>query len=870
MNDFGNRGARNVTDRIIGEWAPHPYQSLNEAGHILTVNQAWCDELGYTEAEVEGEWFGDFLRADSVANFEDQFPEFISRGAIEDVEFEMKGADGSTIPVSFDGQVEYDDTGGFVRTHCQFTNLRPVQEKQATINRLSEYRRVLSAVDQTLVRIDDQQEMLQSVTEIISNSDPFGCTFIALTDDKESDFVCESGSRLDSNAVREFHTSEYLSRVLAESSVFIEDVTTDPYNQHVGDVPPHAGLGVPIQHGERDYGVLTIHFPPGKNPTEEEQGLLEQLGTDIGVFLRNQDLEQDRQLKTERLATRERLFRKLHELTQVGLNADSKSELFDRILEGMVDTLDHPEMAILEIDSEDGELKLSGASEAFEAAITEPIRLTPADEPIWQVFTDKETRIIPSADLKGQMQDQVHPAQNIIAVPIGDYGVFLMKTESENVLPMWIEMMELCADHCEAILGRIRREGEVRSLSAERDTTAQKADKFWSLAKSIQQIHEHIAGTETNEEMYNATCEQLVQTDVVDFAWIGRPVSKATDLELVASAGSGSGYLDAIDLRDERPLVPAQQAATSREIVRVDKVAEHIHESPWAKAALTADFASLLGLPIVDEKGVLYGVLVIYSSGPEAFVDQDEMALYGLDLLLATRLQMNTLKANDAQRERVELELEIRDMAYPLLAIARKKQTTLSYEGFIGASEDAVRVLVSVSEPAEPDFPSQVTDISKIRDARWFGNRDESLLLLEVKPPCIVTEVNHYGAKLVSSVVDSESATVTLDFPSSSTGRPLFERLQILYADIEMVARRETAGDLVTPNQTAVDNLTDRQRNVLEAAINGGYFDTPKGITGEDLAEIFDISNAAVSKHLRAAQRTIFNNLPTDGFDNRN
>jgi PAS domain-containing protein len=46
------------------EKAPLGYQSLDENGHLISVNQAWLDNLGYTQEEVIGKSFADFLLPD--------------------------------------------------------------------------------------------------------------------------------------------------------------------------------------------------------------------------------------------------------------------------------------------------------------------------------------------------------------------------------------------------------------------------------------------------------------------------------------------------------------------------------------------------------------------------------------------------------------------------------------------------------------------------------------------------------------------------------------------------------------------------------------------------------------------------------------
>jgi PAS domain S-box-containing protein len=51
---------------MLYEKAPLGYQSLDENGHFIVVNQTWLDTLGYTREEVIGKSFADFLHPEGV------------------------------------------------------------------------------------------------------------------------------------------------------------------------------------------------------------------------------------------------------------------------------------------------------------------------------------------------------------------------------------------------------------------------------------------------------------------------------------------------------------------------------------------------------------------------------------------------------------------------------------------------------------------------------------------------------------------------------------------------------------------------------------------------------------------------------------
>ncbi|MGB7594503.1 MAG: PAS domain S-box protein, partial [Erysipelotrichaceae bacterium] len=99
------------------EKAPLGYQSLNENGCFVEVNQTWLNMLGYKKDEVVGQWFGDFLAPEYVEAFRERFPLFIKLGAIHS-EFIMKHKDGTRLFIAFDGQIGHKIDGSFDKTYC--------------------------------------------------------------------------------------------------------------------------------------------------------------------------------------------------------------------------------------------------------------------------------------------------------------------------------------------------------------------------------------------------------------------------------------------------------------------------------------------------------------------------------------------------------------------------------------------------------------------------------------------------------------------------------------------------------------------------------------------------------------------------------
>ncbi|HEY3346047.1 MAG TPA: response regulator, partial [Nitrospirota bacterium] len=109
--------------RILYERVPVGYQSLDENGCFIEVNQAWLDILGYTRDQVIGRWFGDFMPPASAEMVKINFPRFKAAGEVHGVEFDMVRSDGAIIHAVFEGRIGYDEKGNFKQTHCVLSDI---------------------------------------------------------------------------------------------------------------------------------------------------------------------------------------------------------------------------------------------------------------------------------------------------------------------------------------------------------------------------------------------------------------------------------------------------------------------------------------------------------------------------------------------------------------------------------------------------------------------------------------------------------------------------------------------------------------------------------------------------------------------------
>ncbi len=123
--------------RALFEDAPLAYQSLDEQGVILDVNRKWLDVLGYTKEETVGAWIGDFLPPEELEKLRVTFPAFKKQGQIDGKEFSLRRKDGALVLCRFDGRIQRDAYGRFLRTHCIFSDVTEERGRREALERES-------------------------------------------------------------------------------------------------------------------------------------------------------------------------------------------------------------------------------------------------------------------------------------------------------------------------------------------------------------------------------------------------------------------------------------------------------------------------------------------------------------------------------------------------------------------------------------------------------------------------------------------------------------------------------------------------------------------------------------------------------------
>ena len=549
------------------------------------------------------------------------------------------------------------------------------------------------------------------------------------------------------------------------------------------------------------------------------------------------------------LEKRERVLHELHVASREDYPPDSTEELAAFIVDFLKNAFEFSYISVKCFDEQEGVLGPSANWGSLQNLPLGPIE--PGDNPLWNAYRTGNSAVCDCQTGDETCEVDAAGANQRLVVPVGDFGLIVVVTAEDKTFDSAdVDLIEVLGANARVIFETLQRDQERKELEDTIEDQEESLAELSGVLEAIQGVQQCVTMSETKDELEEGVCSELLKTDSIDFAWIGRPQTSDGDLIPTARAGDRSGYLDAVLGEAGEGPMPAQHAAVERTSYLVENISEQVIGERWAKEALSNQFRSVLSVPLVYDD-VLYGVLTVYSSTLDAFGTTYENLVSDVGSLVVTYSHILQQRYSSGDQF-IELEFELTDSGYPLQRLATATGTRIEYETVLESRNDEVRLLATVSEGDPTVVIDRATELQSILDASRFGDDNSRQVRLTVQKPFLASVVVNHGGQLLEAR-SADTTMIRIAIPTTVSTRPLLDALTNRYQDIEMIAKRRQQ------HQTEQRNveLTDRQYEILNAAYHGGYFETPRGVTGEELAADFDISGPALYNHLQAAHRTI-------------
>lgn len=405
-------------------------------------------------------------------------------------------------------------------------------------------------------------------------------------------------------------------------------------------------------------------------------------------------------------------------------------------------------------------------------------------------------------------------------------------------------------------------------------------------------VMEAVLHADSREEIEETVCTRLVGVDPYVCAWVGRVDLSSETIVPAASAGCGTPAADdQLSLDADDPTAAAVETGQVQ-VVRNAHTEDlgSIHRTPLSAAIDDADGstadgdessadadeppadadepsprqAEVAAFPLTyNDTG--YGVLTVYARGGDV-LDEREIAV----LEVLARVASTAINAIEGRRilttdRVVELELALSNEGPFFRDIAAELACTLQYEGSIYQDDGSVTMLFVVRD-ADPEAVlaaarahDDVTHVTHVSDSE-----DGSVFEFTVDEPPVVSQLARRGAETTAITAHEHDVRITLELPATADTRTVVEQLSETYPSTTLVARHERE----RPEQTKLEllaeieeQLTGQQRLAIQKALLGGFFDWPRGVSGEELADSMDISPSTYHQHLRSAEKKVVSTL---------
>ena len=200
------------------------------------------------------------------------------------------------------------------------------------------------------------------------------------------------------------------------------------------------------------------------------------------------------------------------------------------------------------------------------------------------------------------------------------------------------------------------------------------------------------------------------------------------------------------------------------------------------------------------------------------------------------------------------------------------------FEPFVAATDSDFRIDVDevVKLPdgtaleylTATDIPASVLDDvfaqdPTVLDTTLLKSTDEVCRLeVQVEGLTVPLVFDQLGGQVIS-LIETQSAgppMLTGELPGDLDIRTALGEIRRLHSDIEVVSH-----DLeYTPRllySIVADVLTEKQLEAVKMAYYGGYFETPRASSGNELADRLGITRQTYNRHLRKAEQAVFEQL---------
>lgn len=371
-----------------------------------------------------------------------------------------------------------------------------------------------------------------------------------------------------------------------------------------------------------------------------------------------------------------------NELARACLEADTRQQIGDLVVDRAEEPLGMPVALVARYDDENNTLEPTAATSTAEFALDIAALVTP-EGPGWRTFAENEPRRLT------EIEDVIVTDCGPVGIwPLGRHGVFAASMDEEDgetadaFGATVAATMQTALDSVEHLQDLEEREAQLTDLT---DTL----ERLNRVNDVIRQVDQALVNASTRSAVEEAVCEELAQFE----PYVCAVMSGYDQLEetVVASewAGNEQDYLNAVSLDTG----PWAVAAETRDPQVVQEFLSDPPLEPWQEAAIAREFRSCLALPVTYGDS-LYGVLTVFGDRPGLFDEMEREVLGELATNIAHAVNAVESKQALVSDRVVELEFETRSEEVPFVALVTETGGRFEFQSVVPEADGRLKNLL--------------------------------------------------------------------------------------------------------------------------------------------------------------------------------
>ncbi|MFB6078183.1 MAG: bacterio-opsin activator domain-containing protein [Halarchaeum sp.] len=220
------------------------------------------------------------------------------------------------------------------------------------------------------------------------------------------------------------------------------------------------------------------------------------------------------------------------------------------------------------------------------------------------------------------------------------------------------------------------------------------------------------------------------------------------------------------------------------------------------------------------------------------------------------------MSEKDRPAAAVELAFSFGDASYPFVAATEDGTCAFELAEMIPRAGERYAEFFTITGTSPERILSLTEPFETIDASLLHAYDDGGFFEFLATGNCPAFSLAELGALPRRATSADGEGRIVADVPPRYDETAVIEGFLDENSDAELVSKRERSAVTPTLSHSAFRRLarsllTDRQREVVRAAYDAGYYEWPREGSTEDVADALDISTATVSEHIRAAERKL-------------